>query len=400
MTVCSGASQLRAGVPATVVVDAPYIKNLLPVGLSWLYDYLPFMHGLEIGNTTSFCSVDPPTFSLPTTDQFLSFLVGGPFTEVQVVSQFLQDITRAYLWYNLCECASGSPTPITPPTEPTDMPAINPAPYVTPPTNAACQHLVSNQYNSPGVSGFAGLFPDGLPNGTGFQALPKGATAIVLKAENIINGGSPASWAFRINQRDSSGTVTSVLAQTNVASGVTTTFQKNISATAIDFYVDAAVSTGGTTNYAKATVDFYCGGGPGQIVTPCCPPDPVATGLMRQILDMVTLIQRQAVPFGYVTGTAHTGLSGAGNVDISGILGVKVDVTTLPGSYGREGTSPTEYFDLGFLTFGTADGYPMAVRLEREHQLSMPARCSAFTNIAWDLAPGIVIDLTEILREP
>lgn len=137
-----------------------------------------------------------------------------------------------------------------------------------------------------------------------------------------------------------------------------------------------------------------------QPAQPCCPPDPAVVGLLSTILENVRLMQRQLAPFAYVSGPAHTALSGAGTFDIQGLLGVRVNVTTIPGRVGEAGTSPTEYFDLGYLTFGTADGYPHAVRLERAQQLVLPARCSVFTTLAYDLTPGVVVTITELVREP
>lgn len=115
---------------------------------------------------------------------------------------------------------------------------------------------------------------------------------------------------------------------------------------------------------------------------------------------MVTLIQRQSVPFAYVPSTAHVGLSGAGTLAISGLLGAKIAVTTLPSALGRQSTTPEEIFDAGFITFGTPDGYPSSFRLEHNPQLILPARCSAFTQLAYDLHPGVVITITELRREP
>jgi len=114
---------------------------------------------------------------------------------------------------------------------------------------------------------------------------------------------------------------------------------------------------------------------------------------------MVTLIQRQSVPFAYVPGAVHTAISGAGAIAVSGLIGALIDVTTLPASYGSRGTSPAEHFDLGFLAWGTTDGYPSSVRLEHDPQLSLPARCSAFTELAYDLSPGVVVTITELHRE-
>jgi hypothetical protein len=115
---------------------------------------------------------------------------------------------------------------------------------------------------------------------------------------------------------------------------------------------------------------------------------------------MITLVQRQAVPFAYVPGTVHAGLSGAGELDIFGLIGIKATITTLPDALGRAGTQPTELFDAGFLTFGTTDGFPTSFRLNRTDLLALPPRCSAYTKLDYDLAPGVVVTITELLREP
>jgi len=90
-------------------------------------------------------------------------------------------------------------------------------------------------------------------------------------------------------------------------------------------------------------------------------------------MAMVTLI-RQAAPFGYVPGAIHAGLTGTGVIAIQGLIGCKVDITTLP----------TQLCDLRlarrtfrprFLTFGTPDGYPTSIRIDHNPQLALPARC-------------------------
>jgi len=50
---------------------------------------------------------------------------------------------------------------------------------------------------------------------------------------------------------------------------------------------------------------------------------------LDQLMAMVTLIQRQAAPFGYVPGAIHAGLTGTGVIAIQGLIGCK-SVTTLP----------------------------------------------------------------------
>jgi hypothetical protein len=149
---------------------------------------------------------------------------------------------------------------------------------------------------------------------------------------------------------------------------------------------------------------LWQGAGSQQLPTDCCT---LTTALLEQILTgvqravaQITLVQRQAVPFDYVTSTTHTGLSGAGAISISGLLGIKINLTTLPLSYGVEGTSPPLHFDLGFVTFGTVDGFGQAVRVDRNPQVILPPRCSAFTDLDYDLAPGVVATITELVRAP
>jgi len=159
-------------------------------------------------------------------------------------------------------------------------------------------------------------------------------------------------------------------------------------------------AAGASSESVHRTIELFCGAAPGSAVQPCCPPDPFTQGMLDQILSLVTLIQRQAVPFAYVASTAHAGISGAGSFSIPALLGVKVGWTTTPSELGVEGTSPETVFDAGWITFGTTDGYPTSVRLEHSPQIIMPARCSAYTELAYDLHPGVVVTITELVREP
>lgn len=396
MAVCSGTSQVKAGVAPAVIVDNAYIKNLLPAALSWLYDYLPFMHGLSIGDTSAFCSVDPPTFTVPSTDDLANFLIGGPIGATQTVSTFLQNLTRAYLWYQLCECSSGSPTPLTPPTKPTGLPAVNPFPYVTPNTGTPCRQV-----------SFAFHFAGPPTGGADFTLTPFALSDVKptllrwtqTEQQNGFSLASRSNWWFTTDGTDpmTSGTRTA-----HQFSPKDSFFDFTIPSGATTFrLVDVTSVAGGFSIDVTGQLDFYCGGQlPNAATTPCCPPDPLVTGYLQQILDLATLLQRQLVPFSYVTGATHTGLSGAGALSISGLLGVKVAVTTLPTSYGVAGTSPPEHFDLGFLTFGTPDGFPSAYRLTRNPQFLAPPRCSVYTDLDYDLAPGVVVTITELEREP
>jgi hypothetical protein len=160
--------------------------------------------------------------------------------------------------------------------------------------------------------------------------------------------------------------------------------------------------TNGTisTDTFDLDLNITCGGGCGSLAAPCCPPDPVLMGLVARLVNAVDLIQRQSVPFGYVPGTVHAGLTGSNVLAVQGLIGAKVDVTTLPAHFGVAAGTPAEHFDLGWLTWGTADGYPQSERIEHNPQLSLPARAGAFTDLAYNLAAGVVATITELKREP
>jgi len=75
-------------------------------------------------------------------------------------------------------------------------------------------------------------------------------------------------------------------------------------------------------------------------------------------------------------------------------------MTLGPGFLGQEGTSPTEYFDAGFLTWGTPDGWPQSFRLDHDPTLNFPRRAGLFTTLDYDLHPGVTVTITELVREP
>lgn len=412
MSICaSGTSQPKPGTPTSVHVDAAYAKSLLPAALAYLYDYLPFMHGLEIGNVATFCAADPPIIAaLPTAQQIAEFISGSNLSSYLNVNTFLQNLTKTYLWYGLCQCSDiTSPALPSTPANPGNLIAINPPNYVAPPAST-CDH-----YASPEVGPLSNSSDTALINSDGLFAirpLPVGATSLIFTAKNIAAGATPGSYEFLLRAYTGLTAATEVgtgavigsdsIWNRIVASGATATWTVPVINTWAGITLEVGRHTAGQiSNHAQATMDVYCNNGqPGRPLAPCCPPDPVAAGLLTQILQAVTLIQRQSVPFSYIAGTAHTALSGSGTIAISGLLGAKIAITTLPSQLGQAGTLPVEIFDAGFITFSTPDGYPQSYRIEHNPHLLLPARCSAYTQLNYDLHPGVVATITEIVREP
>ena len=405
MSICaSGASTTKPNVPASVVVDGNYVKSLLPNGWQWLYDYLPYMQAIAIGDVGAFCALDPPSWTLPSTTDLFQFLTGGFVGQNDVVTEFLDKLVRSYLWYSLCECSSGTtPTPSAPPATPTGLPSVNPGNYVTSPVNA-CAHIESPVSTNPN-NGFVWIstlipFTESV-HGTAdtLYPVPTGATSAVIVGHAISAGSSHDDIAFSVQQYNAAGTGLGGATWT-VPIGTKVSHTQALLPTAVTMQVWSDEPSG-FTDQSQATMDIYCGGAnPGGQSTPCCPPDPIASGLLRQVLGLVTLIQRQSTPFAYVTGPTHTGLTGTGTVSVSGILALAAHITTLPTPLGREAGTPERLFSAGWLNLGTPDGYEAPIYLSAQDQLVVPRSGGLVTTVGYSLHSGVVMDLVELIREP
>ncbi len=131
--------------------------------------------------------------------------------------------------------------------------------------------------------------------------------------------------------------------------------------------------------------------------------------MMRQLTAMnaqiayirsdVQLIQRQDVPFSYVLGTEHSGLTGAGDFAVSDILGLSVEFTTIPSEYPHTTSDPPTYFDLGNISVGTAQGWERSYQATKSPFLVL-AVSGAVTLVGYTFRTGIVATIHELVREP
>jgi hypothetical protein len=110
------------------------------------------------------------------------------------------------------------------------------------------------------------------------------------------------------------------------------------------------------------------------------------------------LIQRQKVPFAYVPGTLTTGLSGDGQLTVQGILGLAVQVTTLPGVIGEVASDPTTYVNLGWISTGTPDGWRSSVPIRHNPQWVNVEPDD--TLIGYSFSPLVVANIQTFVREP
>jgi len=125
----------------------------------------------------------------------------------------------------------------------------------------------------------------------------------------------------------------------------------------------------------------------------------VLSAQVSYVRSDVQLIQRQGVPFGYLAGTVHSGLSGQGQFAVSDILGLAVTFTTLPGTITPIAGDPLTYHQVGKISIGTADGWTRSWQPTHSPYLILPVS-GAFTLVGWTFAAGVVATITELVREP
>lgn len=403
MPVCSGGSTTKVGVPSAIVVTPQYLEAVTGVP-TWLQPFLPYFDSLYIGDVSAFCAADRPTIlSVPTGDQFLSFISRSPLEDYLTVKAFISSVIQAYLWNSICTCISGT---ITGPTAPTDpgVPQINPPSVIVPIAGGACatysgtvHFLAPNDgVNMDFIGHRAGPW---IPLVAGFttyrQVLTVPDDGTPTAADHQILG-APIEW------RDAAGTFISFGGRLAAAPGpgvYTTT--GTIPSTAVQWNCYTSSNSVDLVNWndPTVTVEINCGTNSTLAPQPCCPPDPSLTAMLTQLITAVDLIQRQAAPFATVPGTAHTGLTGNGELDVQGLLCARVDLTTVPGYVGAAAGEVDAIYDAGWINWGSESSWRAREWLQTTPYISTPPLAGIYTKLAYTLNPGVVATITEMRRE-
>jgi len=356
----------------------------------------------------SFCAADPPADPGMTAADVLALITMTPTaTPTGAIAKLVQLLERL-AWPQFCQCLTATTPAVTPPSAPSGLPAINPPQYLPAPAAATpCQTYP--QFTTPAMTTVDSNIWNLLTGGhntsvppIGFTNIPGGTTTVEIKATNNVVGGTNKSISFFIIAQGPTGVSLGSGQTIAIASGATVDAFYTVPAGAAS--VDATIFTAGgaplTTNTLTFQAFAWCGALPGQGQSACCPPDPSLQAILTQILTLVTLTQRQGVPFAYVPGTVHAGLTGTGTVAVSGILALAAQATTLPTQLGQVAGTPPRVFELGWLSLGTADGYEQPVFLDAQNQLIVPRSAGLVTTVGYSLHSGVTLTLTELLREP
>lgn len=149
----------------------------------------------------------------------------------------------------------------------------------------------------------------------------------------------------------------------------------------------------------SANIQAYYVGNCGVATTlPCCNNlQTQDSTMLSQILQLVAdLSARMGNPtqaYGsLLSGPVTTGLTGAGTLDATGAIGVRIDLTTIPSHIGSELGNPTALFDVGWLTPLSSQGPTAAQRIRYRTQVFFfPVTVQKFD---YYLTPGVVATAT------
>jgi hypothetical protein len=421
-----GASGPKPGVADTIIFTAGALSSLLNnKGGYWATLAAPLL-GVLAYDATSLCNTDPPAAPTISAAEYEALLQLGPWDELTAALGKLRDIATRLIWFDMCQCTSVA-TPALPTSE-LDPPAnvtmpnyggsgmcpqprarINiPLTSGSPPSefvnitrllfpgfpiyrsvanaNASEQDLIQIPNNWVSLFECADVVSQGTCSvGQGYviQVLLFGATKLLIT-------GAPNIVVFPGREHSCSG---------STAPGVESSPYVIDHSTAKYLAVQAQHTS---TCTGDAIVDYSlkinCTG-TSTTGQDCCS-DPTVLALLSQLMSQVNLIQRQQVPFGFVTGAVHSAISGSGFLDVQGLLGVLVSVDTLSSLVAQEAGSPTQASDLGWIAWGNTAGFTRREFLTNDAFVSFPPAAGQFVQLGYNLPPGVLVTITELVREP
>jgi hypothetical protein len=120
---------------------------------------------------------------------------------------------------------------------------------------------------------------------------------------------------------------------------------------------------------------------------------------VAQVKLDIERLQRYSLPFAYIGGAVHSGLSGDGQFAISRLLGVKVTVTSHPATFVSPGNPPYIY-NLGWVGVETADGLLREQRVAHDVQIWLPTYMPMCTLLAYHFNAAVVASIQELQAEP
>jgi len=96
-------------------------------------------------------------------------------------------------------------------------------------------------------------------------------------------------------------------------------------------------------------------------------------------------------------GTVFAGLNGIGTLSIArGVIGARVDVTTLPSELGLTAGDPDYNFDVGWVNWSDGTSFRQRERITNTAFATFPTSPAGVNQLNYTLAPGVVVTVTEL----
>ena len=390
-----GTSGPKVGASAVVLVGSGVIATMLEQsGIPWL-EFAAALLTLPELVLSTFCATDPPampTFTAAESSALLNVTFGPDLSSG--LAKFTA-LVENLAWQQYCQCTSGAFVAPTVPTPPTGTPIYQPP---AAPTGRPCQTVNVGTTGAQAFNNSSYAFAGGSNS-----AAVQNVTAIRITATGAPNVPPGHQYSFNIFGSSNGGVGAALPNQAHIfpASGTDYVLVANTNPDLRWFYgnlVAAGPNTVGNTQVQNVIFDLFCGGELPGAQQSCCPPDTATQSSLDLILKMVTLIQRQAVPFAYIYGPSHSSLSGNGAIAVFGLLGVKVDVTAAPGRLGQTDGDPVTLWDAGWINLGTADGFGPRQFITSDPLVLLPVS-SAVTIIGYSIPDDVTVTITELWRE-
>lgn len=395
----NGLSQPKFGTSAVTDVGAAYIAELITRAPSvWLIPAIGVLAITPLVMST-FCQNDPPaepTFTQAETDAILNIKLGPDF--VSGVQKFTNYILRR-VWFDLCQCTTGTTPAVGPPNPPPAGTQIIQLPV--PSTLRICQS--SGIITSPVTAGSFAIsdsfttvppcldanhtFSDlqlvrlhikRTPVGAGPHDVTQVQSTLGVCAGPVIDLTITGTLTFPAD--DTWRTFDSILVSPYTGVGEWNIILPNTS-----------------TDTFSSWYEVYCG--PPNTNPGCCPPDPLTLTLIQHILDQVNQIQRFEVPFAYVKAASVAGLTGSGTITIQRAIGVQIQITSSPPTNTTLPGTPPYVFDLGWCSFIETDGMIEEKRVAQTNLTWFPRLAPLANQIGYFFSPGVTATITPLLPE-
>lgn len=419
-----GSSRPKPGVNEVIIFSSSQLASFLNnKGGLWASLAIGAL-GVLSYQATELCNSDPPPAVALTSAEYNAILQLGPSDTLAVALGKLKDLVTNALWYDLCECSAVTtpqpPTNTLNPPAGVSLPDYGLTPCAQPRMRLTVRPNTTTSDDSNNITREA--FPNltftrvaassgGLLEQEAAQ-IPASWRDLVLEAQ-FVSGTTVVNEPFAVTltlyQADRSTLAGTIIVGANAAGPYErqpATGSFTIPATARYFALN---QHGPLSATSVGTIDFSmtvgCSGS--TVTQPGCCQDPVLYALLNSIMQQVQqtrsdveLVQRYGVPFAYVAGTSHPGLTGSGSLTMERSVGLRVDVTTFPPGNTQMLGSPPYIFDLGWISVLTPDGLLDEVRLTRTSTSWMSKLIPSATRLGWGLRDGVTATITELRAEP